>query len=104
VSFAYGKYALAICSRCGQRCDYTALRTEWQGLRVCEECYEPKHPQLGPFKVPKEPQALYKPGPEAAEPVDVPVGENVVFPPWYNGPLQLITQLGTVKVTINGVE
>ena len=103
MSYAYGKYALAICSRCGQRCDYLDLRTEWQGLRVCPECYEPLHPQLGPFKVPKEPQALFKAQPEQAMPYTVYVGENEVFPPWRNGPLQLIISVGTVKVTINGV-
>jgi hypothetical protein len=99
MSFAVGKKALAICDRCGQQLLYRSLRTEWQGLRVCPSCYEPKHPQLGPFKVPPEPQALYKPRPQAALGLTVPVGENKVFPPWQNGPLQLIASVGTVEVT-----
>jgi hypothetical protein len=77
---------------------YLALKEEWEGLRTCPECWEEKHPQLGPFKVPAEPQALYKARPQADLPLTVPVGQNHVFPPWRNGPLQLITVIGTVKV------
>ena len=46
--FASGKYALAICDRCGQQYKFLELKKEWNGLEVCPECYEPKHPQLDP--------------------------------------------------------
>ena len=42
--FASGKYALAICDRCGQQYKFLQLKKEWNGLQVCPECYEPKHP------------------------------------------------------------
>lgn len=96
--YAAGKKALAICDRCGMEYGYSVLKEEWQGLKTCPECWEAKHPQLGPFRVPPEPQALYKPRPEPSLPMTVPVGENVVFPPWQNGPMQLITSLGIVEV------
>lgn len=99
MAYAAGTHALAICDRCGQRYKYDQLRLEWQGLKTCTSCWEEKHPQLGPFKVPPEPQALYKPRPEIDLPVDVPVGQNSVFPPWQNGPLQLITSVGIVEVS-----
>lgn len=99
MAYASGKQSLAICDRCGQRYRYLELKLEWQGLKTCPECWEEKHPQLGPFKVPPEPQALYKPRPQEALPLDVPVGQNTVFPPWENGPLQLICSVGTVSIT-----
>ena len=46
MKFATGQYALALCDRCGQQYDYIVLRQEWNGLRVCPECFEEKHPQL----------------------------------------------------------
>lgn len=98
MSYASGRQSLAICDRCGQRYKYLQLKPEWQGLKTCPECWEEKHPQLGPFKVPPEPQALYKARPEKALPMTVSVGENQVFPPWQNGPLQLITSVGIVEV------
>lgn len=96
--FATGKAAIAICDRCGQQYDYLQLRLEWQGLKTCPSCWETKHPQLGPFIVPIEPQALYKPRPEKPMALTVWVGQNVVFPPWLNGSLQGITSVGTVEV------
>jgi hypothetical protein len=98
MKYAQGKRATAICDRCGQRYKYLVLKTEWQGLKTCPECYEPKHPQLGPFKAPPEPQALYKPRPETELAFTVPVGENLVFPPWQNGSLHVQALLGTVEV------
>jgi hypothetical protein len=46
MAFAQGKSALGACDRCGQRFLLTVLRKEWQGLKTCQYCYEPKHPQL----------------------------------------------------------
>lgn len=35
----------AICDRCGAQRHAEGLRKEWTGLRVCRECWEPRHPQ-----------------------------------------------------------
>lgn len=103
MSYALGKHALAICDRCGQQFGYDQLSEEWTGAKTCPECWEAKHPQLGPFKAPQDPQALYKPRPEVKMSLTVPVGENCVFPPWLNGSLQLITSVGEVEIICNGV-
>jgi hypothetical protein len=69
--FASGKYALAICDRCGFSYQYTALKKEWTGFKVCVECYEPKHPQLMPKRSVSDPQALQEPRPDRASVLDV---------------------------------
>ena len=56
--FATGKYALAICDRCGQQYKFTQLQEEWNGLMTCPECFEPKHPQLDPRYHSADAQAL----------------------------------------------
>ena len=71
MSYASGKYALAVCDRCGQQYKYSQLREEVEngrrnGLRVCPPCYDEAHPQLrlGKEKV-VDPQALRDPRPDA---------------------------------------
>ena len=98
--YAIGKQSRAVCDRCGQGYRYEQLRKEWQGLKTCPECWEAKHPQLGPFRVPREPQAIYQPRPDRKEPLDVPVGENVVYPPWREGSLHGTTSVGIVTVVV----
>jgi len=98
MKYAIGKHSLAICDRCGFEYRYLELRKEWNGLRVCQECYEPKHPQLEPSPPPFEPQALYDPRPARVEPMVVAVGENVFNE---SKPLQAITQVGLVTVVIS---
>ena len=34
-----------ICDRCGFKFYLNQLRTEWTGLKVCHDCYDPRHPQ-----------------------------------------------------------
>ena len=58
MAFASGKYALAICDRCGFQYKYTSLKKEWTGFRVCSECFEPKHPQLEPPRNVSDPEGL----------------------------------------------
>ena len=48
MAYASGKYALAVCDTCSWAYKYRVMKTTWEGNRVCPECYEPKHPQLGP--------------------------------------------------------
>jgi NAD-dependent SIR2 family protein deacetylase len=74
MTFASGKFALAICDRCGQQYKYLELQQEWNGLFTCPECYEPKHPQLDPPYHPADPVALQDPRPARQEPVTVYVG------------------------------
>ena len=63
-SFASGKYAIAICDRCGFEYPYNELRFEISdqkrtGFRVCYECLDQDQPQLqlGEYPV-NVPQAL----------------------------------------------
>ena len=67
MAFASGKHALAICDRCGFRAKYTEIREEWNGSRVCPECYESKHPQLEPPKVRADAEALRNARPDVTE-------------------------------------
>ena len=67
MAYAVGKYSQALCDRCGFVYKYTQLKTEWNNLKVCPDCYEPKHPQLEPIITPTDPEALLQPrGTESA--------------------------------------
>ena len=35
----------ALCQRCGFKFKSGDLSREWTGLRVCGDCWEPRHPQ-----------------------------------------------------------
>lgn len=64
-TFATGKYSKAFCGRCGLPWNYGDLREDGQvrGLRVCPDCWEPRHPQERPQKA-DDPIALRHPAPE----------------------------------------
>ena len=98
MSYALGKYSQALCDRCGQQYDYLELLKEWTGYKVCPKCFEPKHPQSKPVRVPKEPQALWEPRPDRKDPMVVFVGQ-MIFPPSDSFALQAIGQVGEVTVT-----
>ena len=68
MAYAQGKYARAICDRCGFDIPYLDLRKEWTGFKVCGECYEPKSPQLDPPHNIADPEALYQPRPTISAP------------------------------------
>ena len=72
--FATGKYALAICDRCGQQYKFSQLQQEWNGLKTCPECFETKHPQLDPPYHSADAQALPWARPAREEPTIVFVG------------------------------
>ena len=74
MTFANGKFAIAICDRCGQQYQYLELKQEWNGLFTCPECFEPKHPQLDPPYHAADAVALQDPRPARQEPVTVFVG------------------------------
>ena len=68
--FASGKWAIAECDRCGQRYKLKELRkeiikTKNYNLLVCQECWDPDHPQLqlGMYPV-DDPQGLRDPRPD----------------------------------------
>ena len=68
MAYATGKYANAICDRCGFKYPYLSMKTEWDHTRVCHECYEPKHPQLDPSHPPVDAEALWQPRPDVSLP------------------------------------
>ena len=74
MAYASGKYALALCDRCSFEYKLSQLREEWNGLKTCRSCWEPKHPQLKPLPHVIHPEALYKPRPNN----DKEVGEGFV--------------------------
>ena len=74
MAYASAKYAKAICDRCGFEYKLLQLKEEWNGLKVCPNCYESKHPQLDPSPHVIDPEALYEPRPNN----DKEVGEGFV--------------------------
>ena len=65
--FASGKKSIAMCDRCGQqfklkRLKEEVIKTKRYNLLVCEECWDPDHPQLqlGMYPV-DDPQAVRNP-------------------------------------------
>ena len=68
MAYAAGKKSRARCDRCGFVYKYTELKKEWNGLKTCPECYEPKHPQLEPILQPVDPEALRAPRPSEIPP------------------------------------
>jgi hypothetical protein len=75
--FAQGKFAYATSDRSGVRYKYKDMRREWNGLLVGKDEYEPKHPQLGPFRSPVDAQALKDARPARTEPaVEVLLAQN----------------------------
>ena len=67
--FASGKNSYAISDRSGFRYRYKDMRKEWNGLIVGKDEYEPKQPQLGPFRKVIDAQALREARPDKENPV-----------------------------------
>jgi hypothetical protein len=70
---SHGGNPRGICDRCGFERPLAALRKEWTGLRVCNSCWEPRHPQDFVRGVPDH-QSVPDPRPEP-EPVFVGPGD-----------------------------
>jgi|TARA_S200002703_G_scaffold48140_2_gene41639 hypothetical protein len=96
--FASGKYAYAISDRSGQRYRYKDMRKEWNGLLVGKDEWEPKHPQLGPFRKVVDPEALRNARPDRVEPLDVYVCVPTVEQPAPR-PTVVYAKVGSVTVT-----
>ncbi len=95
--FASGKDAWAISDRSGVRYRYREMKKEWNGLLVGPDEYEPKHPQLGPFRRVDDPQALQDARPDRVEPIFVFVGVPLVEAPRLR-PVQAFGKVGQVTV------
>ncbi len=63
-----GRKSYAISDRSGFRYPYKLMKKEWNGLLVGPDEYEPKHPQLGPFRKVVDPQALQDARPQPDNP------------------------------------
>jgi len=95
--FASGKNSWAISDRSGFRYPYRVMKKEWNGLLVGPDEYEPKHPQLGPFRKVNDPEALDNARPDRVEPLDVYVGVPLVESPNLR-PVQAFGKVGQVTV------
>ena len=95
--FAAGKDSWAISDRSGFRYPYRLMKREWTGALVGPDEYEPKHPQLGPFRKVVDPEALENARPDRVEPLDVFVGVPLVENPNLL-PLQAFGKVGNVTV------
>ena len=92
--FASGKNSYAISDRSGFRYRYRDMRKEWNGLLVGKDEFEPKHPQLGPFRKVVDPEALQNARPDRVEPMDVYVGLPLIE----NPNLRPVTGFGQVGI------
>jgi len=63
-SFTSGKFARAMCDRCGHEIPYLDLKDEWTGLKVCKACWDPKTAIEFPSNFPSDPEALHDPRPD----------------------------------------
>jgi hypothetical protein len=80
MAYALGKFAKALCDRCGFEYKLHQLKEEWNGLKTCPSCYENKHPQLEPLTATADPESLYKPRPNN----DIEGGEGFVVVSYKN--------------------
>ena len=65
--FATGKYSYGISDRSGMKYRLNMMKLEWNGLLVGPDEFERKHPQLGPFNVPVDGQAVKNARPPRTE-------------------------------------
>ena len=101
MAFATGKRSRAICDRCGFPYRYRQLNEEWNGLRTCPSCWEPKHPQLEPPKVRPDAEALRHARPAQKEAMVVVIGDRMPQAPFDPARIGMKAYLGNVKVVVN---
>ena len=65
--FATGKYSYGISDRSGMRYRLNEMKLEWNGSLVGPDEFDRKHPQLGPFQVPVDGQAVKNARPARTE-------------------------------------
>jgi hypothetical protein len=101
--YASGKHAVAICDICARQVDYTSLKKyiynqRWNGLLVCDECFDIDNPQLQVGKyIRGEAIALKDPRPDSQQepPTRAYFGWNPVLPN------KLYVSLGRVTISIS---
>ena len=96
--FATGKHAYAISDRSGFRYRYKDMRKEWTGALVGRDEYEPKQPQLGPFRKVIDAQALKDARPDVKATMSVYVGIPLVEAPTLRPP-QGFGQVGQATIS-----
>jgi len=101
--FASGKHAIAMCDICARQIKYTALKKyiynqRWNGLLVCEECFDIDNPQLQIGKYVRG-EAIALNNPRTASQQNPPTrayfGWNPVLPN------KIYVNLGSVKISIS---
>ena len=65
--FATGKFAKGVSDRSGMVYNLRDMRLEWNGSLVGPDEFERKHPQLGPFNLPVDGQAIKNARPARTE-------------------------------------
>jgi hypothetical protein len=99
-NFTSGKFAQAMCDRCGDKVFYKKLILEWTGLRVCKECLDEKDPLEFPTNFPVDPESLQNPRPDT----DVEAGQGTISVPSKLGStfagIELECEVGNVTVTV----
>jgi len=96
--YALGKRAYGISDRSGFRYRLNTMKKEWTGMLVGPDEYEPKQPQLGPFRKVTDPQALKDPRPDRVEPVVVYVDTPLLSEKTFT-PIRAFAVVGQVTVT-----
>jgi hypothetical protein len=101
--YASGKYAIAMCDICARQIDYTSLKKyiynqRWNGLLVCEECFDIDNPQLQIGKYVKT-ESIALQNPRTASQQNPPTREYFGWNPVL--PNQIYVTLGSVKVSIS---
>ena len=96
--YAAGKRAYGISDRSGFRYRLNRMRKEWTGMLVGSDEYEPKQPQLGPFRKVTDPQALKDSRPDRVEPVVVHVDRPLLSEKTFT-PIRVFAIVGQVTVT-----
>jgi hypothetical protein len=76
------------------------MRKEWNGALVGRDEFEPKHPQLGPFRSVVDAQAIKDARPARKEPFEVYVGVPTVEKPTLK-PLVSYAKVESVEVNIS---
>lgn len=95
--FATGKNSYAISDRSGFRYRYKDMKKEWNGALVGPDEFEPKHPQLGPFRKVIDPQALQNARPDVTAVFSVYVGVPNIEQETFR-PTRAFGQVGGVTV------
>lgn len=77
-AYASARHSKAICQRCGWKYDRLELHKEWNGLYVCETCWESKHPLITPPRNMSDPEAIRRAFPDDTDYGDDPAADDTL--------------------------